>query len=73
MRWKRIITRTTLVIIVCFAGISPVDGLVYAIPYEQNGDRRFFKGKMYAGNEYSYYVGRQKINYWLPATTLSHC
>jgi pimeloyl-ACP methyl ester carboxylesterase len=63
MRWKRIVTRTTLVVIVCFAALMLLMDSCMQFRMSKTEINDFFKGKMYAGNEYSYYVGRQKINY----------
>lgn len=63
MRWKRIVTRTTIVAIFCIAALVVLMDSCIQFRMSKTEIDDFFKGKMYAGNEYSYYVGRQKINY----------
>ncbi|MEJ0030280.1 MAG: alpha/beta hydrolase, partial [Bacteroidota bacterium] len=63
MRWKRVITRTSLVIIVTFAGLVLLMDSCMQFRMSKTEIDDFFKNKMYTGTEYSYYVGRQKINY----------
>lgn len=63
MRWKRIVTRTTIVIIICFAALILVMDSCMQFRMSKTEIDDFFKDKMYVGNEYSYYVGKQKINY----------
>ena len=63
MRWKRIVTRTTIVVIICITSLVLLMDSCVQFRMSKTEIDDFFKGKMYAGNEYSYYVGRQKINY----------
>ncbi|MEI9918335.1 MAG: alpha/beta hydrolase [Bacteroidota bacterium] len=63
MRWKRIITRTSLVIIVTFAALVLLMDSCMQFRMSKTEINDFFKNKMYKGKEYSYIEGRQKINY----------
>jgi pimeloyl-ACP methyl ester carboxylesterase len=63
MRWKRIVARTSVITITCFAGLLILMDSCMQFRMSKTEVDNFFKGKMYPGVEYSYYVGRQNINY----------
>ena len=63
MRWKRIVARTTVITISCFAGLVLLMDSCMQFRMSKSEVDQFFQGKMYPGLEYSYYVGRQRINY----------
>jgi pimeloyl-ACP methyl ester carboxylesterase len=63
MRWKRIVARTTIVTIISFAGLLLLMDSCMQFRMSKSEVNHFFEGKMYPGNEYSYYVGKQRINY----------
>lgn len=63
MRWKRIVARTSIITIVCFIGLMFMMDSCMQFRMSKSEIDEFFKNKMYPANEYSYYVGRQKINY----------
>src|SRR4051812_46363629 len=63
MRWKRIVARTSIITIICFAGLLILMDSCMQFRMSKTEVDNFFKGKMYPGVEYSYFVGRQKINY----------
>ena len=63
MRWKRFITRTGLVIIILFTALVLLMDSCMQFRMSKTEVDNFFKNKMYKGTEYSYHVGRQKINY----------
>lgn len=63
MRWKRILARTSIVTLVCFAALMITMDSCIQFRMSRTEIDQFFKNKMYPGVERSYYVGRQKINY----------
>lgn len=63
MRWKRIIARTTLVTLVCFTGIIFLMDSCMQFRMSKSEIDNFFKDKPFKATEYSYYSGKQKINY----------
>jgi len=63
MRWKRIIARTSIITVVCFTGLLFLMDSCMQFRMSKSEVDDFFKNKMYPASEYSYYVGRQKINY----------
>lgn len=65
MRWKRIITRTSIITIICLSGLSLLMDSCMQFRMSKSEIDGFFKGKMYPVREYSYYVGKQNINYIL--------
>jgi pimeloyl-ACP methyl ester carboxylesterase len=78
MRWKRFVARTSIITIICLAGLLLLMDSCMQFRMSKTEVNDFFKGKMYPGTEYSYYVGRQKINYLvtgndsLPLTVFVH-
>lgn len=65
MRWKRIVARTSLFTIACFIGLLFMMDSCMQFRMSKSEIDQFFANKMYPAREYSYYVGRQKINYIL--------
>jgi len=63
MRWKRVLARTSIITVICFAGLLILMDSCMQFRMSKKEVDNFFKGKMYQGVEHSYYVGRQKINY----------
>jgi pimeloyl-ACP methyl ester carboxylesterase len=63
MRWKRIAARTTIITMLCLAGLLVFMDSCMQFRSTQKEIDDFFKDKMYPGIARSYYVGRQKINY----------
>jgi pimeloyl-ACP methyl ester carboxylesterase len=63
MRWKRIAAKTSIVTFVCFVALMITMDSCIQFRMSKTEIDEFFKGKMYPGVGYSYYAGKQKMNY----------